>query len=255
MSNSGGKYMFWGVVIIIASIFVPHYIEKTITDMKTSKENQKFNENLLKQQKEEEKLATERTLKNIQFKKDAQIKKEQAEVIKKESTKAKTGDSEKYYNKARKYQSSKQWNKALREIEKSIEIKPEVKYLQHKAYFLYSLGKYDEMIQFVYQYIDSGELESDYYIYYLTGEAYMKQNKHLLAKAHYSKSVEFNDKYDSAKFGLAKSLIELKSYKKAITYLKDIEFSTSVNTKSVKETLCRAYTLDDDSNGTSKYCK
>lgn len=252
MSNSGGKYMFLGVVIIITSIIAPPYIQKTITEMKTSKENQKFNDDLLKQQKEAEKLSEKIALKN---EKNIQIKKEQAEVTKKESTKAKTGDSEKYYNKARKYQSSKQWDKALKEIEKSIEIKPEVKYLQHKAYFLYSLGKYDEMIQFVYQYIDSGELESDYYIYYLTGEAYMKLEKYLLAKSHYSKSVELNDKYDSAKFGLAKSLIELKSYKKAITYLKEIEFSTSVNTKSIKETLCRTYTLDDDSNGASKYCK
>jgi len=159
-----------------------------------------------------------------------------------------------YFDKAIKFNNENNVSDALINIEKAIKVKKIQKYLQYKAFFLQKSEKYNEVINFVYETIDSGEFEDDYYAYYLLGEAQFALNKYTQSKESYKKSIELNNQYQSNYLGLGKSLYHLDSKKKAIEYLL-IAKKKNIKGSDVDEYLCKSYKDLNDETNAAKYCK
>lgn len=162
-------------------------------------------------------------------------------------------DSE-YFDKAIKFNNENNVSDALINIEKAIKVKKTQKYLQYKAFFLQKSEKYNEVINFIYETIDSGEFEDDYYAYYLLGEAQFALKKYTQSKESYKKSIELNNQYQSTYLGLGKSLYHLDSKKKAIEYLL-IAKKKNIKGSDVDEYLCKSYKDLNDETNAAKYCK
>ncbi len=270
------RYMFFGLLLISGSLVFWAYTDKSeiVKHNKEPKVTQEYREEMFKKKVYEEKTEENNKKAEETRKKAEEITKKLEETekeivnIKKADETITTGfnplkeaieidpnisDSE-YFDKAIKFNNENNVSDALINIEKAIKVKKIQKYLQYKAFFLQKSEKYNEVINFIYETIDSGEFEDDYYAYYLLGEAQFALKKYTQSKESYKKSIELNNQYQSNYLGLGKSLYHLDSKKKAIEYLL-IAKKKNIKGSDVDEYLCKSYKDLNDETNAVKYCK
>lgn len=259
------RYMFFGLLLITGSLVFWAYEDKEKTEKynKEPKITQEYREEMFKK-----KVYDEETKKDT----DASITtgfnplKDESQKDTDKSTTANSNPLKDeteidpnltdvdYYNNAIKFQNENNMSEALLNIEKAIKLKKTLKYLQYKAYYLQKSEKYNEVINFIYETIDSSEFENDYYAYYLLGEAQFALKKYTQSKESYKKSIELNNQYQYAYLGLGKSLYHLDSKKKAIEYLL-IAKKKNIKGEDVDDYLCKSYKDLNDEDNAIKYCK